>query len=167
MSRTSDSQTLINEHTWTALSTDSRCLLSTMLPPTAFPFFRPSLDPRHPANTQSGDKPTQNDSMDVDSMALASEPDLSFLTDPFFEAGAKTFQVRLNLSTASIPFVLNLVHAFRRTICILDGLALLMRQWYRNIRKNSKRARSTLHGKTTSGRKSIRSEPSTLPPFTI
>jgi len=88
-----NSQTLINEHTWSALSEDSRSLLSTMLPPTALPFFRPGLDPRHPATTQLVSQEAENDSIDINSMALACEPDLSFFTDPFFEADSKTFQV--------------------------------------------------------------------------
>jgi hypothetical protein len=64
-----------------------------MLPPTVFPFFRPSLDSHHPANTQLSHETKEGSHNDVDAMALASEPDPCFFTEPFFKAGIRTFQV--------------------------------------------------------------------------
>lgn len=84
---------MINEHTWAALSEGSRALLCTLLPTSAFPFSRSTLHPLHPANRL---KPTDDHDagpIDVDSTILATEPSLSFLSDAFFEAAAKTFQV--------------------------------------------------------------------------
>lgn len=67
-----------------------------MLPPTVFPFFRPSLDTNHPAIKQlARETATDVSQMDAETMALATEPDPSFFTDPFFEAATKTFQVCL------------------------------------------------------------------------
>ncbi|KAF8493579.1 hypothetical protein JB92DRAFT_2750045 [Gautieria morchelliformis] len=90
-----DISTLINENTWSALSQDSRALLSTMLPPTVFPLFRPSLDSHHPANTQLSGEAIEAAHIDADAMALASEPDPCFFSEPFFEAGTRTFQDHL------------------------------------------------------------------------
>ncbi|KAF8578524.1 hypothetical protein K439DRAFT_1638738 [Ramaria rubella] len=96
---TLDLSTLINENTWGALSQESRDLLSTMLPPNPSPFFQPSLNREHPANRQLAEIGTElkTDSfdIDIDAMAFTSEPQPCFFADPFFEAGAKTFQDHL------------------------------------------------------------------------
>ncbi|KAF8530177.1 Asx homology domain-containing protein [Hysterangium stoloniferum] len=90
--------TLINRNTWDALSPDSRALLSTMLPPPFFPFFKPRLIPNHPSSRQLQESLGEVDEAlnDVDAMTLASEPDVSFFTDPFFEAALSTFQDQLS-----------------------------------------------------------------------
>jgi len=83
---TMDMRSVINAHTWSALSSDSRAILATMLPPTALPFFVAEPDETHPAHARtpstSANAPLVPD-LEIDS---------SFLTCPFFEAAMRTFQ---------------------------------------------------------------------------
>lgn len=98
-----------------------------MLPPTVFPFFRPSLEKNHPANKQSTQEFSEAAQMDVDAMALASELDQSFFTEPFFEASMRTFQVcRLRFMVTRPSFFvtrssLKLFTLSSRITCILAG----------------------------------------------
>jgi len=88
---------LISRNTWDALSPGSRALLSTMLPPPFLSSFKPQIIPNHPSSRQlQGDLADVNDAHnDIDAMMLASEPDVSFFNDPFFEAALSTFQDQL------------------------------------------------------------------------
>ncbi|KAJ6606686.1 Asx homology domain-containing protein [Mycena sp. CBHHK59/15] len=80
-----DISDLINVNSWNMLSPESQSVLSTLLPPTAFRSFQPSLAADHPA---------AGDSMKVDSEVLGS-PDTSVFTDAHFLAAAHTFQDHL------------------------------------------------------------------------
>ncbi|KAJ6572120.1 Asx homology domain-containing protein [Mycena capillaripes] len=76
---------LINANSWNMLSPDSQSRLAALLPPTAFPFFQPTIGSDHPAAA---------DSMNVDSSGPGAV-DPSLFTDAHFLAAAHTFQDHL------------------------------------------------------------------------
>ena len=82
---------LINAHTWAFLSPDSRAILSTMLPPAAFPGFKPPLSACHPARKLPS-FPTDRDDVDM-AGAGGVELDPAFLSSTFVEAALTTWQV--------------------------------------------------------------------------
>lgn len=82
-------QDLINADTWNLLSPDSRVHLSTLLPPTAFLEFQPSIGPDHPASTRM-DATVRETSDGSDPVSGFVDP--SLFTDPHFLAAAHTFQ---------------------------------------------------------------------------
>ncbi|KIJ37525.1 hypothetical protein M422DRAFT_231568 [Sphaerobolus stellatus SS14] len=86
---------LLNENTWSALSQDSKDLLSTLLPITTFPFFEPKLKSTHPSFRQLE---TTSDDMNLQKplpLTEPCEPDISFFKDAFFDGACKTFQDNL------------------------------------------------------------------------
>lgn len=79
-------------HVWSSLSVESRAHLCTLLPPSAFHDYQPSIESHHPSKSP--------DAMDIDADDPLSSrsPDLlnpSLFTDPHFLASVKTFQDHL------------------------------------------------------------------------
>ena len=83
-------QDLVNAATWDMLSHESRDTLQSLLPPTAFDDFTPSIEPDHPSCSSSSDP----DAMAVDSPSTSSSSnlDISVFTDPHLLAAAHTLQ---------------------------------------------------------------------------
>ncbi|KAF8890505.1 hypothetical protein CPB84DRAFT_1683535, partial [Gymnopilus junonius] len=88
---------IINDNTWSMLSEDARMHLETLLPPTAFTSYEPTLGTDHPLV-----KAESNDMMAVDEKPLAessgAELNLGIFNDPHFLAATRTFQDHLYLN---------------------------------------------------------------------
>lgn len=76
----SSRQTIFNAETWSLLSEDSRAVLSTLLPPTAFFGHQQSIDASHPSKDTSSPS------------SLSGTLDTSVFTDAHFLSAAHTFQ---------------------------------------------------------------------------
>ncbi|KAG7442150.1 uncharacterized protein BT62DRAFT_988718 [Guyanagaster necrorhizus] len=77
-----DISTIFNIDTWSSLSEDSRAVLSTLLPPTAFLGYQHSIDPSHPSKEAPSLPPSSS----------SGTLDTSIFTDSHFLSAAHTFQ---------------------------------------------------------------------------
>ena len=79
----------MNYENFLNLSPESQELLCSLLPPTAFVTFQPTVDPTHPAkaDTSAGD-----DAMNQDVDRSPATLDPLFFTSPFLLSAAQTFQ---------------------------------------------------------------------------
>ncbi|KAK0187117.1 Asx homology domain-containing protein [Armillaria mellea] len=76
-----DISTIFNAETWSLLSEDSRAVLSTLLPPTAFFGYQQSIDTSHPSQATSSPSSSSSGTLDP-----------SVFTDAHFLSAAHTFQ---------------------------------------------------------------------------
>ncbi|TFK51408.1 hypothetical protein OE88DRAFT_1544631 [Heliocybe sulcata] len=91
---------VFNAGTWNILPLEVRERLCSLLPPTAFAGFIPTIDPMHSARTQRVLSDTDSQDIDVDMEAPAPNvsPDMldaSVFSDGHFLAAARTFQDHL------------------------------------------------------------------------
>ncbi|KAK0218819.1 Asx homology domain-containing protein [Armillaria fumosa] len=78
-----DISTIFNAETWTSLSEDSRAILLTLLPPTAFFGYQQSIDDSHPSRDATSSSSSSSSSGTLDP---------SVFSDAHFLSAAHTFQ---------------------------------------------------------------------------
>ena len=87
-------QNVLNYNYFLELSEEAQLRLCSLLPPTAFSTYRPSVCPSHPdfpSQAQSAD----HDGMDVDVERTPATLDPTIFTSPFFLSAAHTWQDHL------------------------------------------------------------------------
>lgn len=90
-------QDLLNANSWNMLSSETRTHLATLLPPTAFYDYQPSLERFHPSkiSPETGPLSVTTSHPHTSSSFSPDTLDKSVFTDPHFLAAAHTFQDQL------------------------------------------------------------------------